>query len=75
MALLELYAAPRITTASRFKTSMSYMHIVRTLQRAFVRYDADVQDRVAEGEDLDDAPMQEMLQELSSSAHRQCRCQ
>ena len=64
MALLELYAAPRITVASRFKTSMSFMHMIRTLHRAFLKHDADVQDRVEEGEDLDDTPMQETPQEL-----------
>ena len=40
------------------------MHAVRTLQRALVRCDDDVKGRVGEGEDLDDKPMQETLQEL-----------
>ena len=40
------------------------MHIIRTLHRAFVKHEADVQDRVDRGEDPEDTPMQETLQEL-----------
>ena len=64
MALVELYAAPRLTVASRFKKTMSFVHILRTAQRALVKYDDDVKDRIDEGEDIHDKPMQETLMEL-----------
>ena len=64
MALLELYAAPRVTVTSRFDRSMSFMHVVRMLHRAFARHDSDVQDRVDRGEDPEGKPWQETLQEI-----------
>ena len=64
MALLELYAAPRVTVTSRFDRSMAFMHIVRMLHRAFARHDSDVQDRVERGEVREGKPWQETLQEI-----------
>ena len=40
------------------------MHILCTVQSAFVRYDDDVKGCVDEGEDIKDAPTQYTLQEL-----------
>ena len=62
MALFELYTAPRTTVASRFEATMSFMHIVRAIHRAFVKHQADVQDQLDNGGDPEDTPLKETLQ-------------
>ena len=77
MALLELYATPPIPVASKFKTSMSFMRMIRTLRRAVVKHEADVQYRVDEERTPETRPCIKRSRSLSwtSSAHRECRCQ
>jgi hypothetical protein len=62
MALLELYAAPQVTLASKFDRIMTFMHVVRMLHRALARHESDVRNRTDRWKPPE--PWQKTLQDL-----------